>query len=345
MRALKLALLAAATAVLAVASCSRTSVDFAAPDAGLDARRDAPHDVALDVYEAGPDVADGSPCESGADCASDRYCTVGTCDPAKGCVFSPRDCSDGFACTNDSCDEEKMACEHTPIDSECPADELCSPLRGCASFIYGCASDGHLYEVDVPGGALHDVGDSPAFASDIALAPSGTLFSTDTYVLYASDRSDATTKAVGSIMPLHQYNGLGSRPDGTLWATADVPTFFEITPSTAAATPLGALPDGYRASGDVTAAVLTTAGSPELHVTLTPNVSPPTDALALASSDGQSITVIGDTGVDCVWGLATLGRSVYGLTCQGLLVSLDTSTGQATTLAQLEPAFFGAAGR
>src|ERR1700689_1038405 len=207
MRAVNLGLLAALAFLALIASCgARSSLDLLVLDASVDAKHDAHHDATPDVIvEAGPDVVDGSPCESGADCMDSNYCNVGVCDPQRGCIFMPRDCDDGLGCTNDGCDEDKKACTPMPDDTVGPGAELCSATRGCASFVYGSASDGHLYEVGVPSGQLVDVGDSPAFASDIALASDGTLYATDSYILYKADRALATTTAVGSIMPLHQY--------------------------------------------------------------------------------------------------------------------------------------------
>jgi hypothetical protein len=336
--ALSLAVGLAGGLALAVgAACgSRTELYVAPPDAAaIDGA--PPTDAPVD---AGPDVHEGMACRTDADCADHRYCTASAkCDPTRGCVLTPRNCDDGVGCTNDTCDEKKKSCDHQADDTKCPPDQLCSVKRGCDAFVYGVASDQHMYEVRVPTGELVDVGSSPAFASDIALTPDGTLYSTDSYVLYTTDRGDATTKAVGSILPLHMYNGLGSRPDGTLQATADVPVVFGVDTATAASSQIAALLDGYRASGDLT----TAAG--QLFVTLTPNAGPTTDVLGLVDLNAQSTTVVGDTGVTCVWGLATLGDVVYGLTCMGQVVSIDAASGHATMLAQAQPAFFGAAGR
>jgi hypothetical protein len=313
----------------------RTALFIGPTDAGVDAPADATVDAAPDAIA---DVV-GRPCETDAQCGNGDYCTSASCDPEQGCVLTPRDCNDGVACTNDTCDEAKKRCDHTPDDALCPDTELCSETRGCAAFVYAVASDGHLYEVDVPSAQLHDLGMSPASASDIALTPDGTLYSTDSYVLYTSDRGNATTTAVGSILPLHMYNGLGSEPDGTLQATADVATVFSVDTMTAAATPLAPLPGGYRASGD-----LTFAGD-QLFVTLTSSTEQSTDSLAIVDAASQSTSIVGDTGYTCIWGLATLGGTMYGLTCTGQLLSIDPSNGQSQLLGQAQPAFFGAAGR
>jgi hypothetical protein len=340
--------LGTATAILAVASaCGRTGLleDRPAPkhDAADDAATADVFDAGPDV-EAGPDVTDGSACESGSDCTSRDFCTVGTCDPDAGCVFQPRDCDDGHACTTDSCSSQTSSCVHTPDDTRCGPDQLCSALSGCGAFVYGVASDGHLYEVGIPGGAMVDLGATQAQIEDLAIAPDGTLYGTDSYILYATDRATATTTAVGSIMPLNQYSGLGSAPGGALEATADVPTIFGVDPMTAAATPVGTIPSTYRSAGDLTSVRLQGMAGTSWLVSLTPGSGGGTDTLALQSQGGLAVA-IGDTGVRCVWGLATLGTSVYGLTCQGLLVQLDVITGKATTLAQETPAFAGAAAR
>jgi hypothetical protein len=326
-----------ASIVVAGACGSRTELFGAGPTdaAATDSApaQDAPADVQ-------PDVQPGMPCHSDADCADHRFCTMSArCDPVRGCVLTPRTCDDAVACTDDTCNEKKKQCEHRADDTKCPDDQLCSVARGCYPFVYGVASDQHLYEVRVPTGDLADVGSSPAFASDLALAPDGTLYSTDSYVLYATDRGDASTRAVGSILPLHMYNGLGARPDGTLQATADVPEVLGVDTMTAAASPIASLVAGYRASGDLT----TVAGT--LYVTLTPDGNPTTDTLGLVDLNAQTTTVVGDTGIACIWGLATLGGAMFGLTCNGQLVSIDPATAKAKVLAQTQPAFFGAAAR
>jgi len=336
--------IAIASAIISVASaCGRTGLPADRPAPKVDAADDVEAADAFDAgpeVEAGPDVTDGSACESGSDCTSRDFCTVGTCDPDAGCVFVPRPCDDSHACTTDSCSSKTSSCVHQPDDTSCGPDQLCSARTGCGSFVYGIASDGHLYEVSVPGGAMVDLGPTQASIEDLAIAPDGTLYGTDSYILYATDRATATTTAVGSIMPLDQYSGLGSSPAGALEAVSDV-AIVGIDPMTAAATPIAPIPSTYRSAGDLTS--VPSQGGPSWLISLTPSSGGGTDTLALQSKTG--LAAIGDTGVKCVWGLATLGASVYGLTCQGLLVQLDVSTGKATTLAHETPAFAGAAGR
>lgn len=325
--------LALSAAIFAAAACgSRTAPSGSPSDAGADTPPDSPPDAAEE-----PDAVDSGRCEAGALCDDGRYCDVGTCDPVQGCVFTSRSCDDGAACTRDTCDESKRACEHAPDDALCPSDQLCSAIRGCASFVYSIAADGNLYEVDVPSGQVVDVGTPSASTANIALEQDGTLVLTDSYILYTLDRGDATTTAIASIMPLFQYNALGSQPNGPLLAgTAESPFVYDVDPMTAAATPLTGVPAGYQSSGDITSGSGTAR-----YMTVTSSTAQTTDSLFRTDVD----SIVGDTGFPCVWGLATLGSTVYGLTCHGLLISIDTTSGAGTMLAQSQPAFLGAAGR
>ena len=215
-------------------------------------------------------MTDGSACESGGDSTSHDFCTVGTCNPNAGCVFVAAQLRRWPRVHHRLVLLQASSCVHQPDNTPCGPDQLCSALTGCGSFIYGVASDGHLYEVGIPGGAMVDLGPTQAQIEDLAIAPDGTLYGTDSYILYATDRATATTRAVGSIMPLNQYSGLGSSPAGALEATADVPTIFGVDPMTAAATPVGTIPSTYRSAGDVTSVRLQGAVGTLWLVSLTP---------------------------------------------------------------------------
>jgi hypothetical protein len=316
MRAASTLPFAFALAFTAMPACGgRTQLRAIPPaDASLDAPADSPVDSPADApldapRDAGPDAA----CDGG--------------------------CDDGVACTHDHCDPSKGRCTHTPDDSLCPDTQLCSPRRGCNAFVYAVASDGHLYELGIPSGTLTDVGRPAAFTSDVALGHDSTLYLTDSYVLYALDRESGESTGIASILPLHEYNGLGTAPDGTLLATADVAELFLVDASSGASTTNASFPDGYRASGDVTAA------GGRVYVTLATSAHPQSDTLAVVDLTSQTTTGVGDLGFRCVWGLATLGGALYGTTCDGRLIAIDESSGAAKQLAMGSAAYFGAAGR
>ncbi|MGH7435733.1 MAG: hypothetical protein ACRENE_08665, partial [Polyangiaceae bacterium] len=127
--------LAFAAAVIAPAACgdrSTLQVQVIVLDAG---RARAAEEAGAD----GPaDAPPPPPCVSDSDCDDHRYCTLSArCDPVMGCVRTPRTCDDSVNCTRDTCDETHKRCAHVLDDTICPDDELCSPTRGCASFVYG----------------------------------------------------------------------------------------------------------------------------------------------------------------------------------------------------------------
>jgi hypothetical protein len=314
----------------AIVSCgARSQLPAGASDAGpLDA-----------MAPVSPPPAPGSACRSDDDCVPDRYCVVsGRCDAVDGCTFASRSCDDGVDCTRDSCDDVLKRCDHAPDDTRCEGAQLCSPKRGCDAFVYAVASDGHLYEARVPSGELVDVGISAAYLGDVALDSSGALFATDSYNLYGIDRATSAATAIASILPLHMYNGLGVLNGASLLATADVPDLFEVDRVSGASVAGVAFPPGYRASGDVTAlgdrVFVAAKGS-----------SSSTDVIVELTLSSQSWNVVGDVGFPCVWGLATLGGVVYGLTCEGRILVIDSNSGAGTQIARAAPAFFGAAAR
>ncbi len=314
----------------ATACGSRTGLTVQPGDGGLSV---------ADAQLTPPSVESGSPCTSDADCTVDAFCvTSATCDPATGCVLVARSCDDGVACTTDSCSEASRRCTNVPDDSVCPDTELCSATRGCDAFVYAVAADGHLYEARVPSGDLVDLGQPAASVGDLALGPGGVLYATDTYVLSSVDRATAQTTTIASILPLHPYSGLGTG-SGELLATTDVPQVFAVGMLDGSSTPVASLPPGYGEGGDVTAL------GARVFVSLPATGNMSTDTLVAVNVATGGSTVIGEFGYRCVWGLATLGGVVYGLTCEGRLVTIDVTTGKGTAVARVAQQFIGAAGR
>jgi hypothetical protein len=73
----------------------------------------------VDACTPGSGTADG--CTHMADNTRCTFCfgAGATCDVVQGCTGStPRDCSDGNACTSDVCDETKSACANEPRDED-----------------------------------------------------------------------------------------------------------------------------------------------------------------------------------------------------------------------------------
>ncbi len=87
--------------------------------------------------KGGGDGTDGGAtqsCTRSEDCVDDGLycnggfvCRNGTCQPTQ----APN-CSDGIACTVDSCDENLAGCVNVPHDELCDTDFVCNEMEGCS---------------------------------------------------------------------------------------------------------------------------------------------------------------------------------------------------------------------
>ncbi len=90
-----------------------------------------------DSCNEGTDSCDHVP--NNAFCNNGQYCDgTETCSPTAGCQpGTPVNCSDGIACTTDSCNEATDSCDHVPNNAACnnglycDGAETCSPTAGC----------------------------------------------------------------------------------------------------------------------------------------------------------------------------------------------------------------------
>jgi hypothetical protein len=79
--------------------------------------------------------ADGTPCDDGVFCNGPEICVGGTCDAS-----SARDCSDGVACSVDTCSEEQGRCLHTGPPGCCPACDTSDPCLADACAQGDCSA-------------------------------------------------------------------------------------------------------------------------------------------------------------------------------------------------------------
>lgn len=70
------------------------------------------------VPQNSPDTTD---CDLGLYCSVDDHCSSGACVSG-----GARDCSDGIACTGDSCDEENKVCVNAPNHTACDDENVCT---------------------------------------------------------------------------------------------------------------------------------------------------------------------------------------------------------------------------
>jgi hypothetical protein len=115
--------------------------------------------------------ADDAPCSDGLVCNGQETCTPGVgCEPDVDGFTCP---SDGFSCTQETCDETFGGCVAVPDDSVCPCGDHCEPgapgadAAGCTDACSVAACSGTLYQcgdcADNDGDCTVDDGDNDCF--------------------------------------------------------------------------------------------------------------------------------------------------------------------------------------
>ena len=320
-------------------------------DASVDVAGDAPLDVI--VTDAG--CTTDAECNDSIPCTLDRcdpklhVCThaprdamcddgifcdgTETCDPSAGCTTAPRDCADAISCTVDACDEASQTCTHTPDDSLCPISHVCDPQLDCQAHALA-HDDSTLYDVRLPSGQVNVIGPTKAQLTDVALAPSNVLYGIGFDALYTVSQQTGAATLLESVSS-GSINAADTSPDGTLWI-AGGSQLATLDTQNGTETVVGSFPPGTQSSGD-----LAWVGT-RLLATATGGGG---DELVEFDLNANSSKVLGPCGFGCIWGLAAYGTTLYGLTCEGRILSIDTSTGAATQLNVVSTAFWGASAR
>lgn len=276
-------------------------------------------------------------------CNDMRFCNgVEVCDVMRGCVpGAPPVCNDNIDCTVDRCDMMTDRCAATPNDALCPVGFFCG-TNGCAVFAYAVSNDG-LYDVRLPAGQSSFIGTTryggvgPAQTlTDVALDSDGGLYGMQGPNLVLVDRLNANLTMVRNLN--QAMNALDVLPGGLLYGSGGS-SVFSVNRSTGQLTTVATLPAGQSASGDI--AVV----SGRIYITTTNGTPGSTDRLVEVMPDGGPSRVVGDTTVDCLWGLAAYGPLLYGFDCNGQIHRIDLTTGRATAIATGGPDWWGASSR
>ena len=367
MRSLVLVLVA----VLAVACGAKTGLSRPGeerPDAGtIDARvsdvpvfRDVPLDVPpgvdapLCVSDEGCDdgasctldrcvsgfcvhEADDAVCDDGLFCSGTERCDPGGAADPRGCVPGrPVACRDSVSCTVDACDEAMDRCLSTPDVSLCPISHRCDLSLGCLAR--ALAHDRtNLYEIDLPSGMLGLLAPLPVPLTDLALHPDGRLFGAASDALWLVDYEAGTASMVASVPGT--FNALDFAPDGNLFGAVN-DRVVHIDVDTGVVTNVARFPSRLETSGDVAFI------GGRLFATVTrDHFGTDPDILVEVDTLRGTARIINAVGQRCVWGLAPFGETLYGLTCEGLLLEIDTTTGRSTVLRRGSAEFYGAGAR
>ena len=222
----------------------------------------------------------------------------------------------------------------TPDDRLCPISHRCDAAQGCVARAL-THSNGRLYEVQLPSGVVRELAPVRAF-TDIALHPDRTLYAVSSDgVLWHLD--DVTGFASIIAATHHPMTALDAAPDGTLYA-AGREGLFRVDRATGTAAFVASFPTGLEASGDL--AFL--GGRLLASARRSPNSLDALVEFDVARGEGR---VVGEIGARCVWGLAALGATLYGLTCEGSVLVIDAGTGFGREVAVGAAMFNGATAR
>ena len=199
-----------------------------------------------------------------------------------------------------------------------------------------------LYRVDLDTGSTTKVGSlGSTDIIDLALASDGVL-----YALTREGWSHVDPSSGSVSQPFAQpigadATGMDVGPDGQLY-TAQGNDILRFDPLTGAGEKLIIFPAGTGATGD--AAFL----GDRLYVVASNGASSTkTDSIVELSplQKGAASKIVGDTGFACIRGLVGHEGSLYGFTCEGSVLRIDPSTGQASVVTTPKVGFEGAGGR
>jgi hypothetical protein len=314
---------------------------------------------------SGPNViVTTQPCTADRECRDDVACTLDACDPAahvcvrtlrdsmcddgiycngdehcevRGCVAStsPRDCADAVECTTDVCDELQRQCRHEPLDTACPISHACDPNLGCQARAFA-HDDATLYDVRIPSGEVKVIGPTNFGLTDVALDPSNVLYGISSGSLLVVDQKTGDAMVQHNFPAIGGLNAADVAPDGTLYVAGNS-ELFTLDPASGKTTTVMTFPGPLFSSGDLAflgkRLVATAAGAG------------PSDELVEFDLDAHRSKSLGPIGFSCVWGLAAYGTTLYGLTCNGELLSVDVDTGKGTLLTKAKVSFWGASAR
>ncbi len=299
--------------------------------------------LSIDRPDAGPDAdlrvcLGDRECDDGIECTSDA-CTRGRCvneprselcvdavfcngvercEVGRGCVSEPIDCSDGIDCTMDGCNEDEGACVHEGDNSLCPISHRCDLDRACVARAL-VHDSGALFDVDVPSGDVHFIASTDVSLTDLALHPDGRLFGIDGFSLFSVDESNGRARWIADTS--ERMVALEVGPDRMLYGAGDS-TIVRIDPTRGTSERLGAFPASWQASGDIAFV----DGRLLVTGTNAPFDRSVSDVLFEVPLDGAAPTMIGAVGFACIWALAPIGETLYGLTCNEQLLEIDAQS-------------------
>jgi hypothetical protein len=318
------------------------AIDAWRPDTGADAPppclTDADCDDGIDCTrdacgrEGCMYSTDDTRCDDGLFCDGVETCSL------SGCVPSTTPCGDGVDCTHDLCDEARDACTYDPDDALCPISNICDPVRGCEPRLLA-QDPTSIYSIALPSGDVTRIARTDLPLTDIALTGDGTYYGATT--ARGLVRVDPHTGATTPVVRIGgRFYGLEADPSSDVLYGGSDDRIVRFDLVSGSLTDVARLPAGEIVSGD-----FAFVGG-RLLVTATTNFrTAPDDLFAIDLASSGPPTLIGNTGHPCIFGLAVYRDTLYGLTCDGLVLQIDATTAAATVMSRTTIEFDGGAAR
>lgn len=335
--------------------------DAASPDAGRDAATlDAPM---LDAPRFDTGIDAPPPCRVDSDCDDGIACTPDTCGregcehitndalcndglfcngvetcSLSGCAAGISQCNDGVDCTDDACIEPTDSCTHAPNDALCPLSNTCDPIHGCEPRLLA-QDPTSIYNIALPSGTVSRITRTDVPLNDIALGEDGTFYgATGNRGLV---RLDARTGVTTPLVRLAgRFYALEADPNSNVLYGGSDDRIVSFDLVTGSLVDVARLPTPEIVSGDF--AFL----NGQLYVTATRNFRVANDDLfAVDVTMSGPPRLIGNTAHPCIFGLAVYRDTLYGLTCEGLVLTIDPMTARSTIVSRTMIEFDGGAAR
>ena len=226
-----------------------------------------------------------------------------------------------------------MNWDELPDPDATPDVDLTKPV----GQLYAQTSD-TLYRLDPAASAFTLVGKftfdkSSGSVTDIALDQFGKLYAITNHDLFLCVTASAACTWLAALPGTGTFNGLTFVPKGTLSATAETLigigtdgswNQIDVVGTSATVTKLGSYGGGWLSSGD--AFSVEGIGT---YATLK-GVSKTDSLVSINPKTGAILAIVGETGVNQLFGLAWWNGVFYGVSNDGNIYTLNTTTGAAT---------------
>jgi hypothetical protein len=212
----------------------------------------------------------------------------------------------------------------------------CDPVTGCPVDVYAHTS-ATLYRIDLGASppVANLVGQMGAQITDITRLGDGRIFGVSFDALFQIDASTGRAQRVGSL-GVDGVNGLTSTGNRLL-ASSTEGVFYTVDPASGRAGRIGRFGQGITSSGDM-------CFGPNGVLYLTAPHDPQrgtSDRLMRVDPATGNAVLLGNTGLDRMYGLTFTGSQMLGFTEAGIVARIDPSTGAATPIGTLQVPFWG----